>query len=76
MALDAATLALVANELNSTLLDAKIDKIFEPTRDEVLMTLRTTSTHPSGISFLTSASAPVAALKSENHTPSVPLLMM
>lgn len=27
MALDAATLALVANELNSTLLDAKIDKI-------------------------------------------------
>ena len=29
MALDAATLALVANELNSTLLDAKIDKIFE-----------------------------------------------
>ena len=35
MALDAATLALVANELNSTLLDAKIDKIFEPTRDEV-----------------------------------------
>ena len=41
MALDAATLALVANELNSTLLDAKIDKIFEPTRDEVLMTLRT-----------------------------------
>ena len=41
MALDAATLALVANELNSTLLDAKIDKIFEPTRDEALMTLRT-----------------------------------
>ena len=29
MALDAATLALVANELNSTLLDAKIDKIFD-----------------------------------------------
>ncbi len=28
MALDAATLALVANELNSTLLDAKIDKNF------------------------------------------------
>lgn len=44
MALDAATLALVANELNRTLLDAKIDKIFEPTRDEVLMTLR--NSHP------------------------------
>ena len=41
MSLDAATLALVAGELKTTLLDAKIDKIFEPTRDEVLMTLRT-----------------------------------
>ena len=41
MALDAATLALVAGELKDTLLDAKIDKIFEPTRDEVLITLRT-----------------------------------
>ena len=41
MALDAATLALVADELNKTLLDAKIDKIFEPTRDEVVLTLRT-----------------------------------
>ena len=36
MSLDAATLALVAGELKNTLLDAKIDKIFEPTRDEVL----------------------------------------
>lgn len=46
MALDAATLALVADELKNTLLDAKIDKIFEPTRDEVLITLRTrTETH-------------------------------
>ena len=40
MSLDAATLALVAGELKTTLLDAKIDKIFEPTRDEVLMTQR------------------------------------
>ena len=41
MALDAALLALTAGELKNTLLDAKIDKIFEPTRDEVLLTLRT-----------------------------------
>ena len=40
MALDAATLALVTAELNSRLLDARIDKIFEPTRDEVLLLLR------------------------------------
>ena len=46
MSLDAATLALVAGELKNTLLDARIDKIFEPTRDEVLITLRTrTETH-------------------------------
>ena len=30
MSLDAATLALVTDELKTTLLDAKIDKIFEP----------------------------------------------
>ncbi|MGN0975907.1 MAG: NFACT family protein [Gemmiger sp.] len=41
MALDAATLALVAGELKTKLMDAKIDKIFEPTRDEVVITLRT-----------------------------------
>lgn len=41
MALDAALLALVARELKDTLQDAKIDKIFEPTRDEVVLTLRT-----------------------------------
>ncbi len=41
MAMDAATLALVTDELARLLLDAKIDKIFEPTRDEVVLTLRT-----------------------------------
>ena len=41
MALDAATLALTAAKLKTRLLDAKIAKIFEPTRDELLITLRT-----------------------------------
>ena len=40
MALDAATLALAAQELKEALTDSRIDKIFEPTRDEVLITLR------------------------------------
>lgn len=40
MALDAATLALTARELKRTLGDARIDKIFEPTRDEVVLNLR------------------------------------
>ena len=41
MALDAATLALTAAELKATLTDAKIAKIFELTRDELVLTLRT-----------------------------------
>ena len=46
MALDAAFLAQTIRELKDILLDAKIDKIFEPTRDEVVINLRTrTHTH-------------------------------
>ena len=41
MALDAATLALTAAELKTALADAKIAKLFEPTRDELVITLRT-----------------------------------
>lgn len=40
MALDAATLLLLAAELRSTAGDARIDKIFQPTRDEVLLQMR------------------------------------
>ena len=40
MALDAATLALTAGELKQTLTDAKIAQIFEPTRDELVLTHR------------------------------------
>ncbi|MEG1380982.1 MAG: NFACT RNA binding domain-containing protein [Ruthenibacterium sp.] len=40
MALDAATIALTVAELALALGDAKIDKIFEPTRDEVVLNLR------------------------------------
>ena len=41
MALDAATLELTAQELKTVLTDAKIAKLFEPTRDELVITLRT-----------------------------------
>lgn len=41
MALDAATIALCARELDANLQDARIDKIFEPTRDEVVLNMRT-----------------------------------
>ena len=36
MALDAATLALTARELDARLAGARVDKIFQPTRDEVV----------------------------------------
>jgi predicted ribosome quality control (RQC) complex YloA/Tae2 family protein len=72
MSLDAATLALVAGELKNTLLDAKIDKIFEPTRDEVLMTLRTrTETHRLLLSAR-SGSARVCLTKESFENPETP----
>ncbi len=72
MSLDAATLALVAGELKNTLLDAKIDKIFEPTRDEVLMTLRTrTETHRLLLSAR-SGSARVCLTKENFENPLTP----
>lgn len=40
MSLDAAMLALTAGELKTELTDARVDKIFEPTRDEVVVALR------------------------------------
>ncbi len=40
MALDAATMALSVLELGSQLAEARIDKIFQPTRDEVILAMR------------------------------------
>ena len=70
MSLDAATLALVAGELKNTLLDAKIDKIFEPTRDEVLMTLRCAASRETASSILTSAARTRWATWSRTRWPS------
>ena len=59
MALDAATLALTAAELKTTLADAKIAKLFEPTRDELVITLRTrTDTYSLLLSARSGSSAP------------------
>ena len=51
MALDAAALALCAKELSAALADARIDKIFEPTRDEVVLNLRTRTDNPRLLPF-------------------------
>ena len=41
MPLDAITLSAVAEELRTQIIGAKIDKIYQPTRDQVVFLLRT-----------------------------------
>ena len=65
MALDAATLALTAQELKTKLVDAKIAKIFEPTRDELVLTLRTRT---ETLSLLLSARSGTARVCFTNET--------
>ena len=72
MALDAALLALVAGELKNTLLDAKIDKIFEPTRDEVLLTLRTRTDTFKLLLSARSGSARICLTKETFENPQTP----
>ena len=72
MALDAALLSLVTEELKNRLAEARIDKIFEPTRDEVLLTLRTrTETHRLLLSAR-SGSARVCLTKESFENPLTP----
>ena len=69
MALDAATLALTAGELKQTLTDAKIAKIFEPTRDELVLTLRTRTETYALLLSARSGSARVCLTKRASRTP-------
>ncbi len=77
MALDAATLALCAKELMQELEHTKIDKIFEPTRDEVVMNMRKrkTGTTPQAPRLFLSArsgSARVCLTKESFENPAIP----
>ncbi len=72
MALDAATLALAAAELNETLTDARIAKIFEPTRDELVLTLRTRTETYSLLLSARSGSARVCLTKESFENPDTP----
>ncbi len=69
MALDAATLALTAAELKTTLADAKIAKLFEPTRDELVITLRTRTETDSLLLSARSGSARVCLPRRASKTP-------
>ena len=72
MALDAATLALVTAELNAKLTDAKIAKIFEPTRDELVITLRTRTETFSLLLSARSGSARVCLTRESFENPETP----
>ena len=72
MALDAATLALAAQELDKTLSDAKIAKIFEPTRDELVLTLRTRTETYSLLLSARSGSARVCLTRESFENPETP----
>ena len=72
MALDAATLALVTAELNAKLTDAKIAKIFEPTRDELVITLRTRTETFSLLLSARSGSARVCLTQESFEKPETP----
>lgn len=72
MALDAATLALCARELSGALVDARIDKIFEPTRDEVVLNLRTRTDNPRLFLSARSGSARACLTKETFENPLTP----
>ena len=72
MALDAATLALTAGELKQTLADAKIAKIFEPTRDELVLTLRTRTETYALLLSARSGSARVCLTEESFENPETP----
>ena len=72
MALDAAALALCAKELSAALADARIDKIFEPTRDEVVLNLRTRTDNPRLFLSARSGSARVCLTKESFENPLTP----
>ena len=72
MALDAATLALVAAELNETLVGARIDKIFQPTRDEVLLLLRSRTGNAKLLISARSGSARIGLTSESFENPQTP----
>mgnify|MGYP003375824798 CR=1 FL=1 len=72
MALDAATLALTQKELDERLKDARIDKIFEPTRDEIVLNMRTRTENFRLFLSARSGSARACITEETFENPSVP----
>ena len=73
MALDASTLLVAANELKQTIVGARVDKLYMPTRDEVVFSLKTQN---DGMKKLLvsarSGSARIHITREEFENPAVP----
>ncbi len=72
MALDAATLYVTANELKRELIGARVDKLYMPTRDEVVLGLRTPAGAKKLLISARSGSARVHLTAEEFENPAVP----
>ena len=72
MALDAATMALCARELEEKLTDARIDKIFEPTRDEIVLNMRSRTDNFKLLLSARSGSARACLTRETFENPAVP----
>ena len=72
MALDAATLALVATELKSELEDARIDKIFQPSKEEIVFQMRSRVGTSKLFISAKSGSARVCVTEEQFENPAVP----
>ncbi len=72
MALDAAVIALCARELSAALDGARVDKIFEPTRDELVLNLRTRTGAPRLLLSARSGSARACLTGESFENPAVP----
>ena len=72
MALDAATLALVAKELKSELTDARIDKIFQPSKEELVFQMRSRAGAAKLFISARSGSARVCFTAEQFENPAVP----
>ncbi len=72
MALDAATLSLCAAELKEVLSDARIDKIHQPTHDEVVFAMRTRKESFRLLLSARSGSARICLTRETYENPSAP----
>ncbi len=72
MALDAVTISLISAELNEKLIGARVDKIFMPSKEEILLSLRTRNESFKLFACLRSGGARIGLSDESYENPDVP----